>query len=394
MSIGDCIRVKTLGNLTGSFLSARQTGLMDNPRPATCTPAELLQWRENGNLEITPKFQRRGVWTPQQRSYLIDTILRAMPVPPIYLRNTYVHDKKRLVHEVIDGQQRMMAVLDFVDGKYALSKSLEAEYAGKKFLALGKKQQEAIMKFTFTYQAFDAISDTEVYEVFRRMNTYSSPLTKQELRHGRWFGKFSRSCEALASEHLEFWRTNKIISETAIARMGEVQYASSLLIAQIDGMTNKNDAIDDFYAEYDDKFPHRAQHEKRFRATIDQIVEALGDQLVDSQFRRPPFFYTLFCTVHHRMFGLPKVQAKTPKKALSAAECDALAAKAADLSKVMLIARANIKQKISREAAGKEPPPLGYPARLQGFVAACLSGTDNALPRETRFSTLYAETFG
>jgi len=367
---------------------------MDNPRPATCTPAELLQWQVSRNLEMTPKFQRKAVWTAQQRSYLIDTILQGMPVPPIYLRNIYDPEKKRLVRQVIDGQQRLKAVLDFVEEEYAISKSLPAEYAGKRFGALTKKQQTAIMNFTFTYQAFDAISDAEVYEVFRRMNTYSSPLTRQELRHGRWFGYFSQSCENLAKDHLEFWRKNNILSETTIVRMGEVQFTSSLLIAQIDGMQNKNDAIDRFYEEYDEHFPSKSQHEKRFRTVIDQITEILGDRLIETQFRRPPFFYTLFCAVYHRLYQLPKVALRTPKRALKATERDSLSDAVLKLSGVIHIARERIKQKVARETAGgKSVDRPRYPSRFNGFVAACLSGTDNKQPRETRLHTLYTEAF-
>lgn len=369
---------------------------MNNPRPATCTPAELLQWREIGSLELSPKFQRRSVWTPQQRSYLIDTLLRVMPVPSIYLRNIYLPDKKKLVHEVIDGQQRLRAVLDFVDDKFALTKSLEADYAGKRFSALPKKQQELIMKFTFNYQAFDAISDQEVYDVFRRMNTFSSPLTKQELRHGQYFGYFSRTCEALAGEHLEFWRGNRIIPEKLIARMGEVQFTSSLLIAQMDGVQNKNEKINHFYADYDDKFPGRKNYEKRFRETIDAIVEAVGDALKETQFRRPPFFYSLFCTVYHRMFGLPKIRLKTPKKPLSDGEKTSLSESVSRLSEVLLKVRESMKQQRALDYAknDKAPPGAPYPPKLHGFIVASLSGTDNALPRETRLKTLYTETFG
>jgi hypothetical protein len=393
------IRHETRRTDNGSFRinSSEPTGLMDNPRPATCTPADLLQWREGANLDITPKFQRRSVWSPQQKSYLIDTILREMPVPSIYLRNIYEAQTRKVIHQVIDGQQRISAVLDFIDDKFPLAKNMESDFAGRKFSSLPKKQQTAIMKFTFNYQAFDAISDTEVYEVFRRMNTYSSPLTKQELRHGRFFGYFSRSCESLAKDHLDFWRENRIISETTIARMGEVQFTSSLLIAQVDGMQNKNDAIDDFYEQYDSKFPGKAQFEKRFRQTIDTIVEVTGDKLVDTEFRRPALFYTLFCTVYHRMFGLPKIDIKTTKKSLTSDECEALATKLAYLSRVILAARSRLKQGVAAEEATKpetEARSLGYPLRLHGFVSACLSGTDNALPRETRLRTLYTEAFG
>lgn len=365
--------------------------LMDNPRPVTYTLTDFLQWRENGSLQISPKFQRRGVWTPKQRSYFIDTILREMPSHPIYLRNVYDLDTRKVRHEVVDGQQRLRSVLDFYDGKYAISTNLNTPYKGHRFSKLPKDRQLAIMKYEFTCETFEAITDQEVYEVFRRMNSFSSPLTKQELRHGRFFGYFSQACEGLAMEHLEFWRSNKIVSERNIARMLEVQFTSSLLIQQIDGLQNLNDSIDEFYDQYDDAFPHKAEHEKRFRATIDQVTETFGDTLTETVFRKPAFFYTLFGTIFHRTFGMPKAQQKTLKRPLTISERDDLRNAVSKLSDVVIAAREQ--QRLTRKP---EDPvrPSKYPSRFEEFVVASLSQTDSIAPRQVRFATLYKEAFG
>lgn len=52
------------------------------------SPEDFLIWQDGGILDITPKFQRRGVWRPAIKSFFIDTLLRGMTVPPIYLRIT------------------------------------------------------------------------------------------------------------------------------------------------------------------------------------------------------------------------------------------------------------------------------------------------------------------
>ncbi|MBV9629876.1 MAG: DUF262 domain-containing protein, partial [Xanthobacteraceae bacterium] len=79
-------------------------------------PQDFLDWRASDTLQLTPKFQRRGVWTASARSFFIDTLLRSMPVPPIYIRNVQAVRPEKMIREVIDGQQRISAVLDFVDG--------------------------------------------------------------------------------------------------------------------------------------------------------------------------------------------------------------------------------------------------------------------------------------
>jgi len=48
--------------------------------------SDFAEWNQKKTLILNPHFQRRNIWTPAARSYLIDTILRRMPVPKIYLR--------------------------------------------------------------------------------------------------------------------------------------------------------------------------------------------------------------------------------------------------------------------------------------------------------------------
>jgi hypothetical protein len=73
------------------------------------TPADFVLWQENDMLEITPKFQRKGVWRKPARSLFIDTMLRGMTVPPLYLRMTQNQAKTKIIRQVIDGQQRIRA---------------------------------------------------------------------------------------------------------------------------------------------------------------------------------------------------------------------------------------------------------------------------------------------
>src|ERR1700733_14063233 len=110
---------------------------------ATYTAEDFVMWRENNVLEITPKFQRRSVWRIPARSYFIDTLLRDMTVPPLYFRMRQNSSKTKAVREVVDGQQRVRSVLDFIgeDG-YRLSKTLNAPWKGKRFSQLTTVQQE------------------------------------------------------------------------------------------------------------------------------------------------------------------------------------------------------------------------------------------------------------
>jgi uncharacterized protein with ParB-like and HNH nuclease domain len=235
---------------------------MPQPERSVYTPQDFLQWREGKSLELTPKFQRRGVWNAAARSYFIDTLLRSMPVPPIYVRGVQAKETDRLVREVIDGQQRVSAVLDFIDGKYRLSSSLAASWAKKSYKDLTPTERQTILHHSFSTEIFRGISDLEVLEIFARLNTYSVPLNNQELRNGKFFGLFKQSMYDLAYEHLEFWRTQRIFSERSIARMLEVELVSELSIAQIDGMQDKKKSIDEFYGRFEEERASGTESEK------------------------------------------------------------------------------------------------------------------------------------
>jgi len=346
--------------------------------PSTYRSSDFQEWRDRNVLSLTPKFQRRGVWTLPARSYLIDTLIREMPIPPIYLRELQSPDKKRVIREVVDGQQRIRTVLDYLDESFALSKTLDAPYAGKRFDQLTSEQQDHIRSFEFNCLMLGGISDSEVLEVFARLNTYSVKLNAQELRNGKFFGLFKQLAYALAHEHIEFWRLNGIFTERNIARMLEVELTSELLIVELAGLQDKKKSINDFYKKYDAEFSVRRDIERKFRVCLEVISASIPDDVLkESEFSRTPLFYSLFCAVYHRMFGLPTFSLPTPKRRLSRSEEESLRNAIATLSEPIVAAREN------------ETVPTEYEA----FVNACLRQTDNIQPRKQRLETIYREAF-
>lgn len=344
---------------------------------AVYTPEDFQLWDAGKLLNITPKFQRRKVWPTGTKSYFIDTLLRGMTVPPIYLRIA----KGEAVREVVDGQQRISSVLDYMKGTYKLSKTLgPVSWAEKRFDKLEPEQQAAIRGFTFSCEIFRDISDSQVLEVFCRLNMNGVPLNAQELRNGKYFGFFKQLSYKLALSYLDFWRTFKVFTELGIARMQEVELTSELLIAGDAGMQDKKKSISDFYSEWEELYPNQALDEARFNATMDAIKSTFqNDPLANTEFRRPPMFYSLYCTVYHHLFGLPNVARPTPKKQMTVDERDSLRDAVSKLSEIIVQ---------SKDPASE--PPKKYAA----FILHSSRQTDNIKPRETRFNTLYGDAFG
>jgi len=216
-------------------------------------------------------------------------------------------------------------------------------------------------------------------EVFCRLNMNGIPLNKQELRNGKFFGLFKQLSFALALAYLEFWRKHRVFSEQSIARMLEVELVSELLIAGNAGMQDKKKSIDNFYEGWESSYPEQARDEKRFNEVMATISETFTDDaLAESDFRRPPLFYSLYCVVFHHLFGLPGIQRATPKKRLSADQRDTLK------QAVVLL---------SEKIVQSKDPDIELAAKYKTFVAACQRQTDNIQPRKIRFNSLYDETF-
>ena len=75
--------------------------------------SDFIEWSKAKKLKLNPDFQRGSVWSPPARVFLIDTILRGLPIPKIYLRTTTDIETMTSIRDVVDGQQRLRAILDF-----------------------------------------------------------------------------------------------------------------------------------------------------------------------------------------------------------------------------------------------------------------------------------------
>jgi hypothetical protein len=76
---------------------------------------DFVTWAKAGTLILSPSFQRRSVWPTGAKSFLLDTIVRGLPIPIIFLREQKTDlDSLEPKREVVDGQQRIRTVLAFL----------------------------------------------------------------------------------------------------------------------------------------------------------------------------------------------------------------------------------------------------------------------------------------
>jgi hypothetical protein len=279
--------------------------------------AEILKWNEIGELVLQPKFQRRDVWSDKARSYLIDTIIRGKPIPKLYMRITSNRKSKRLTREIVDGQQRIKSVMLFIDNGFKLSRSHNSEHGGRFFDEIDENVRVDITNYEFAIDILEDLPDEEIHDIFARLNTYSTTLNYQELRHAKYFGEFRASAYSMAYEFMPFWQKNSIFTDKQILRMVEAEFTSEVLLAMTEGISaGDKRVIDNAYKDYDDQLPQRNQKEKRFRDVFDLIGTVLGQSLPKTSFRERRLLYPLVCVVYHLQFGLPNIKSeRVPLKA-------------------------------------------------------------------------------
>lgn len=281
--------------------------------------SDFLTWQKAGSLILSPSFQRRPVWEPGAKSYLIDTVVRGLPMPIIFLReqksDLTTFEPKR---EVVDGQQRIRTLVSYIAPPsfikdfnpdrdiFTVKRSHNKELYGKKFAELSAETQQAILDYEFSVHILpSSTDDREVLEIFARMNATGVKLNDQELRNAKFYGEFKTSIYKIASEQLNKWRTWKIFTENNIARMEEVEITSEFALLILKGLTGKTQAsISKIYNDKDAEYPECAEVERRFRITMDTINDTLGDGLKYLPFSKKTLFYTLFAFIYHCQFGL------------------------------------------------------------------------------------------
>lgn len=130
--------------------------------------ADFLDWHREKRLELNPNFQRGSVWTLQARTFLIDTILRKLPIPKVYLRARVDVNTKKSIREVVNGQQMLRAILDFSENKFSLTKRSE-KFANKSYSKLTYEEREVFLTYHIAVDQLVNALDDDVLEVLSRL---------------------------------------------------------------------------------------------------------------------------------------------------------------------------------------------------------------------------------
>ncbi len=204
------------------------------------TISELYEMYKKGVLILQPFFQRNLVWTEKAKSRFIESILLELPIAEIYL---YQDNKGKL--SVIDGQQRLSTVFNFIDKKFHLKELEKITEIEDQDIDFSYKRN--FLEFKIHFVVIDSsTSKGDIIDMYSRINEYTVNLNDQELRKAAYNDSdFLKLSEELAL--LEFFEYGRFFTPRKRQRMNDVEYVSELLAVLIDGIQDKKNTLDDFY---------------------------------------------------------------------------------------------------------------------------------------------------
>jgi hypothetical protein len=166
---------------------------------------------ESGRLDLQPDFQRGEVWSRQKKQRLIDSIIRGWHVPPVHVISLPGTDRQ----EVLDGQQRLAAIRDFMKDDFPINGNQEPfneeidRLDGLCWSELPDDIQSRIEDFTIRVITISDYEPGEPGELFYRLNQPTN-LTSAEQRNA-YFGPARSQVKNLVVDMIETgFSTNSI----------------------------------------------------------------------------------------------------------------------------------------------------------------------------------------
>jgi uncharacterized protein with ParB-like and HNH nuclease domain len=172
---------------------------------------------------LQPDFQRRFVWSNTHRQNFIDTLIKGYPTPEIYVAQNGIDiDKMESIEVVVDGQQRLTTIMDYI---FEEEESKTYGTIVPKFKELDETERKNFLNYPLIVRDLGDITSEQIKEVFRRINSTQYSLKAVEIQNAVYEGEFisvaKNVLDKLAKDKIELL---DFLNEANISRMGDLRY--------------------------------------------------------------------------------------------------------------------------------------------------------------------------
>lgn len=269
--------------------------------------SDLYRKVKQNEIFIDNSFQRRYVWEEKHQIALIETILLGYNIPALYFWEQVPDESGHISMSVVDGQQRLGAICDYIDEKFYLKKSALVDkskhsWIGKNFSDLSNDEKIKIWSYNFDIKSLKSdVNKDEIKTLFLRLNYTNKSLNPQELRNAKYDGKFLKL--ALKLSENSFWAKYKIFSINDIRRMIDVEFVSNLLIFLRHGfkVSLGQNVLNKTYDLYNNEYSEATEDEDKFIEIIG-LLDRLFDFCKLDEIHKTTHLYTLFAIEYKLLF--------------------------------------------------------------------------------------------
>ncbi len=273
-------------------------------------------------LILRPPFQRRPVWLDEEKSFLIDSILRGYPVPEIYVQSDASGERVA----VVDGQQRLRACLEYLEDGFAVHFDVEklrplytledTPWFGLKFSQLPPELQPAFRRYKLIVRDLEDVDDAQLRHMFHRLNQSKFSLNEQELRYSMYSGGLLACAEDLVG--LGAWDHYGIFTKLQRRRMLDTEFVSELILGFLHWPQNKKDNLDNYYRQYAAAFPFDGAVRAKFGDVLDYLVNLFPNSRMNrTRWYRKSDFYTLFLAFARGKLQMGQTEIEAQREALT-----------------------------------------------------------------------------
>jgi hypothetical protein len=262
--------------------------------PTSLKVRQLITLTRDQKLVPRPEFQRRLVWTTEDKIRFMDTVLKNMPFPEIYVANGPVDVNTGEGQQLlVDGQQRVTTIVDYFSGDPKTYGTALPAYG-----SLDDERKKEFLDYDVTVRDLGSITPEQIVEVFRRINSTKYALNEIEINNAVYTGALMTLASGFA-EH-DFFEKNRVFRPTDIKRMGDVRFTLQLIVTMIAGYFDRDEMLEQYLSDFNEGFPMSNEVAARLTRVFDFIDEC--GFLKNSRIWKRSDLFSLILSLDRKLF--------------------------------------------------------------------------------------------
>lgn len=244
------------------------------------TISKLLELYKTDRLDLNPPYQRNDIWSIPAKKKLIQTIKEGFPLP-----NFFLYLNRNGVFEMVDGQQRTRTFLGYAAGLFPDTDRIWFKESDQDFL---------LNKYTLMVIILTDVEDSKkITEFYFKVNKFGTKLNRPEIIRSEHFENPIQKIIEEISTSMEF-RELELFSESKEKRLLDQDFIGELLALIKYGITDKKDAVDRLFREFDNDSDKLNSLKDSFEELLRKVKD-INDYfpIKETRYKQRNDFYTL-----------------------------------------------------------------------------------------------------